>query len=910
MKQLLSLVVALVLFAGTALAQATVDKELKQLLQGTTGPLQVIVTFHGDGAPSPANLSVLNSLGITKGVSFKSLPIAGVLATAAQVQGLADNPAVKSVYLNKKLTFFNYNGTHLTGVQRLRGDKVMTARNNGMPVSGKGVGVMINDSGVDGTHDDIKLGTHLVQNVMGTTNLNSLDSMLPITWLENVPNTDTNSGHGTHCAGSVGGNGSRSGGMYEGSAPGADLIGYGSGGALFILDAIGGYDYALTHQYEYGIRVMSNSWGTSGDFDPANPVNVASKKAYDRGIVSLFAAGNEGPGSDTHNPYAIAPWVISVGAGDKYGRLAEFSSRGVKGEGGTFVIDGETWTYENRPTIVAPGVDIVSTRVVAPVTSLSAQQDVEGLDPAHVPFYAHMSGTSMATPLTAGIVALMLEANPSLSPAQVKEIIQKTATNMPNRESWEVGAGYVNAYAAVDYIFRSVPFGTALNLNRKFNSSINTAKEVQNFTIDYNPLLAANNQMTFNVAEGTTGFEAKITSGGVAGLTGNPVNLILFSPDGKEYRSGIPVLFAQTFDRGMAVASPMAGNWTLKIEGLQGVALPEAISGTITSMQLTGTTGLSDIVGHPAEASIKMAVSARLADGLGTGFKPDEPLKRIQLADYLMMGQAVRQFFPTDGAVSFRDVTGNELLLAESVTTKGAALRDRLQAYNGVMLTDGSGKFNSKGAVNRAHLAYSLVQSLGLQEYALERNGKAVTVTVDGKKIAVDDAKDIPAGLEGYVSVALDMGLINAFYSVTQGPYDLLPKLHATFKPLQNVTRGEFAVIITRTHTNWEATTQPVASTSTTSEMQATPALWEKSFSYPNPFNGVATINYGLAQDGFVSVEVFDVLGNKVQTLVAENKTAGKHSLKFDGSNLPAGTYVYRVKARDKVYSNRMVLVR
>lgn len=85
---------------------------------------------------------------------------------------------------------------------------------------------------------------------------------------------------------------------------------------------------------------------------------------------------------------------------------------------------------------MAPGVDIISTRMVAPRASLSAQQVVENLDPAHVSSYAHMSGTSMATPLAARIVALMLEANPSLSPAQVKEIIQKTATNMPNRESW------------------------------------------------------------------------------------------------------------------------------------------------------------------------------------------------------------------------------------------------------------------------------------------------------------------------------------------------------------------------------------------------------------------------------------------------------------------------------------------
>ncbi|WP_276498184.1 S8 family peptidase [Pontibacter litorisediminis] len=909
MKQLVTLVVALVMFAGSAMAQATIDKELKQLLPSTTGSLGVVVTFHGNGAPTPADISVLNSLGITKGITFKSLPIAGVLATALQIEKLASNPAVKSVYLNKRLTYFNYNGTNLTGVQRLRTDKEFTARNNGMPVSGKGVGVMINDSGVDGTHDDIKLGTHLVQNVLGSTNLNSLDSMLPVTWLENVPNTDNNSGHGTHCAGSVGGNGAKSGGLYEGAAPGADLIGYGSGAALFVLDAIGGYDYALTHQYEYGIRVISNSWGTSGDFDPSHPVNIASKKAYDRGIISVFAAGNEGPGSNTHNPYAIAPWVISVGAGDKYGRLADFSSRGVKGEGGVFSIDGETWTFENRPTIVAPGVDIVSTRVLGPVASLAIQQDIENLDPAHVPFYTHMSGTSMATPHVAGIVALMLEANPSLSPAQVKDILQKTATNMPNREPWEVGAGYVNAYAAVDHIFRNTPFGTSLNLNRRFNSSVNTSKETVDFTIDYNPLLTASNQLKFSVAEGTTGIEAKFTSGGLAGLTGNPVNLILLSPDGAEYRSGIPVLFAQTFDRGMAVANPAPGTWTLKVEGLQGIALPESISGTISSMRVTGTAGLSDIAGHPAEASIKMAVSARLADGVAGGFKPDETLKRIQLADYLMMGQAVRQYFPTNGAVSYRDVSGSELLLAESLTAKGAALRDRMHTYNGVMRADGSGKFNPKGNVNRAELAYSLVQSLGLQEQALQRNGKAVTVTVDGKAIPVEDAKDIPAGLEGYVSVALDMGLINAFYSVTQGPFDLLPKTHATFKPLQNVTRAEFAVVVTRTHTNWEAATQPVAATSSTSELKAEPALWEKSFSYPNPFHGVTTINYGVEKDAFVTVEVFDVLGNKVQTLVAENKPAGNHSLKFDGSSLPGGTYIYRVKANGKVSSNRMMLV-
>ncbi|WP_210115980.1 S8 family serine peptidase [Hymenobacter wooponensis] len=363
----------------------------------------------------------------------------------------------------------------------------MTARNGGLPVSGKGVGVLINDSGVDGTHEDLKFGTHLVQNTLGSTNLNSLSAMLPVTYLEGVPNTDSNSGHGTHCAGTVGGTGARSGGKYEGVAPGASLLGYGSGGALLVLDAMGGFDYALTHQFQYNIRVISNSFGSSGDFDPNDPLNVATKKCYDRGMVVVFAAGNEGPGADTHNPYAIAPWTISVGAGDRNGLLAEFSSRGVRGEQGTFTVDGETWTYKNEPVIVGPGVDVVSTRAIAPVSSLGIQTDAEVLTPAELPFYTHSSGTSMATPHVAGIVALLLEAKPTLNPAQVKELLQKTATNMPGRQSWEVGAGYVNAYAAVDMAFRSATYGSTVNASRSFNSSVDARTTAIPFTINYNP---------------------------------------------------------------------------------------------------------------------------------------------------------------------------------------------------------------------------------------------------------------------------------------------------------------------------------------------------------------------------------------------------------------------------------------
>lgn len=909
-----ALLFVLSLFGNLLYAQSTLDQAYLDGLVDQVTPLEVVVAFQGAGAPSAAQVRLLNDLGITQGVTMHSLPIAGVLATPAQISALLQQPDVASVALNEPVTFFNDDDTKLTGVDRLRGDKDLTAQNGGLPVSGKGVGVVINDSGVDGAHGDHQLGKNLVQNVLATTNLNSYSSILPITYLEDQLNTDTNSGHGTHVAGTVGGNGSMSGGKYEGVAPGARLVGYGSGGVVFILDAVGGLDYALTHQFEYNIRVTNNSWGTSGAFNPSHPVNIATKRLYDRGIVSVFAAGNSGPGDDTHNPYAVAPWVISVAAGDKFGRLASFSSRGVKDQKIAFTIDGESWVAENRPTLTAPGVNVVSTKVVSTLNALSAPKDSE-LELAHQPYYTHKSGTSMASPHTAGVVALLLEANPSLSPAQVMEILQLTATNMPGRESWEVGAGYINAYAAVDYAFNQRNFGTALNYTRSFNSSVNTVSRVEHFTIDFNPapeLSSTNNEYHLDVPEGTISIEAKVIAGGISGETGNPVNLSLISPDGKEYRSGIFLLFTLYQDRAVAVASPMAGRWTVRISGLRDVAFPENLEGKVSLIRPSGTSGMEDIVGHPAEASIIMAVSNRLTDGRKDGFKPDEPLKKIELADYLMMGQGVRQYFPTNGSISFSDLSGDQLLLGEAAAAKGAALRDRAHQGRGVILAAG-GKFMPNAKVKRAELAYSMVQSLGLEKEALELLGTQVTVLYKGERIALDDAAEIPAGLEGYVQIALDLKLINAFYSLTQDPYSLEPVISASFKPLYEISRAEFAVIITRTFEHWEEASgynaeEASARSADTANANGKTAAIRTLSSYPNPFQQATNIAYTVEEDGMVEVAVYTLRGERVSTLVKEVHTAGQHTASFQANGLQPGLYICRIAAGDTIKSIKLLL--
>jgi serine protease AprX len=434
------------LASGVSLAAASLGDELNRAIAAAApvDRLEVIVSFSQGGAPTSGQILGLRLLGITQGRWMQTLPMAGVMATPSQIRAMALRGDVRSIHLNRNLRYFNHDARRISGVDAVQA-------NPDLGYTGRGVTLMVNDSGIDATHADLQYGSHVVQNVQAVGNVHALLGFLPVTVLENQLNTDISSGHGTHCAGSVGGSGANSAGLHRGVAPDADIVGYGSGAVISILDAVGGYDYAIAKQYAFNspIRVISNSWGTSGAFDPTDPVNIASHAAYKRGIVSVFAAGNDGPTDNTHNPYAQAPWVISVGAGNKDGTLADFSSRGNPGESGSFTMpDGSTWTYVNRPSVVATGVDIVSARALTGLLPvLAAPQDIAlGTRAA---FYTHMSGTSMATPHVAGIVALMFEANPGLTPMQVKQTLESTADAMPGRQPHEVGSGHVDALEAV-----------------------------------------------------------------------------------------------------------------------------------------------------------------------------------------------------------------------------------------------------------------------------------------------------------------------------------------------------------------------------------------------------------------------------------------------------------------------------
>ncbi|MDF2178155.1 S8 family serine peptidase [Aliiglaciecola sp. CAU 1673] len=809
-------VASMMMASPLALAKPTLGKELASVLPTLSGAdtLMAVLTYDQLEPVSEAQVQKLLSLGITQGVQFKSVPVVGVMVNAAQIQALSEDDDLRSIWLNRKLEYFTADARQITGVDAVQGTEF--AARNGQEFTGKGVTIMVNDSGVDATHQDLFFGQQVIENVQAITHASALE-ITGVTEgfvLTGQPNTDTNSGHGTHCAGIIAGTGVMSDGKYVGAAPDAKLVGYGSGGGLFILDAVGGYDYAINHVYSFDdpIRVISNSWGSSGKFDPAGPVALASYKAHKLGILSVFASGNSGPGEDTHNPYAQIPWGIAVGAGDKDGKLAGFSSRGLKGEEGTFTMpDQTTWTYSNDVTIVAPGVDIIATRASTNLSANGGEADVEAIEPEYLPFYTMISGTSMATPHVSGIVAMMLEANPALDNLSIKRLLMETATNMPGYERWEVGAGYVNARAAVAAALNYDPEHriTVNNLaDKTFNANalLLPSERSEELEVFYSPV-GEPEVKTFVVDDQAAWVKAS------ANTATNLTKLVLVDPDGVEYFGNLSTPVLEESMRVSAPAKP--GNWGVYVYGLtslsgvqadplgltNGPGLPEFFDVLVQFENSGGYQGLDDIAGHPLQTAVEFAISERLMDGFNNSvFRPDALLRRKDLANYLVMGGAVRQYrdLLEEPAPMLSQVPSSAKAFVESVSVKGAAIKDRLREQDPLMQS-AQGNFNPNGTVSKLDMAYTLVQLLGMQAQARAFNSDDdIVVDYRGQTVVLSDQHLIPASMKGYVQTAINLSLINVQFAVQQGAFDLEPTLEAYFQPDVKLTRAAYALTASR----------------------------------------------------------------------------------------------------------------
>jgi serine protease AprX len=308
-------------------------------------------------------------------------------------------------------------------------------------VDGTGVGVAIVDSGVTSWHDD--LGSERVARFVDFVNFQ--------------PDAYDDYGHGTHVAGIIAGNGHDSGGRRRGIAPGATLLVekvLDANGQGYISNVIAAIDYAVANRDALHIRIINLSVA-AGVYESFNtdPLTLAAKRAVEAGIVVVSAAGNLGRNGKGLPQYGgigapgNAPWVITVGASSHMGTpsraddtVAGFSSRGPS------AID-----FSAKPDLVAPGVGIESlTDSLSTLYETKPNARLWGTVATVSEPYLALSGTSMASPVVSGTIALMLQANPALTPNLVKAILQYTAETKSRYDGLTEGAGFLNARGAVE----------------------------------------------------------------------------------------------------------------------------------------------------------------------------------------------------------------------------------------------------------------------------------------------------------------------------------------------------------------------------------------------------------------------------------------------------------------------------
>jgi serine protease AprX len=428
---------------------------LNRILSVYTGSavIRAVATFPAvAGAVDVANL---RQLGLAV-QPMKHVPLAIVVGPVSAMQAAVTAAYAEDVFPDERIELFDTRSSDALGAASLRA----------AGLTGKGVTVAVVDSGCDATHPD--LSDHVVHNVKlysgEYVNIRPDGSNTIVVPFEMGPyqNSDIGGGHGTHVAGIIAADSTTAiDGSRFGVAPDADLVCYSIGEILFTSAVVTAYDHLLDQPNLWGVRVMNNSWGNSfRPFDPRDPVAVVTKAVADLGVAVVFAAGNSGyeTAEMSLNPFSQAPWVISVAA-DTVARVrANFSSTGLMFDNSLPVqigAGGHNTFLNNRIGVYHPDV-------TAPGQSISSTCSTAGVAVRACPPYGNTSasGTSMASPHVAGAVAVLLQANPNLTPQQVRQALQATAVPVatsadddnpaPAAPFWQVGYGHVNLAAAVD----------------------------------------------------------------------------------------------------------------------------------------------------------------------------------------------------------------------------------------------------------------------------------------------------------------------------------------------------------------------------------------------------------------------------------------------------------------------------
>ena len=355
--------------------------------------IPVIVRYRQDARRSRAVQEGVEATHV-----FKLTPTVAATMPAGTVFSLTDEQEIEFIWLDEEIRTCLDRSLPAIGVPAVWAEGYR----------GLGIKVAVVDTGIDRAHPDfsgrIIAGASFVDGDFQDDN-----------------------GHGTHVASITAGTGAAQGNQYVGVAPEASLYvarvldGSGSGSMSGVM---AGVEWAV----DQGVQVINLSLGGSGSSDGQDALSMTCNAAVAMGIVVCAAAGNAGPGARTIGSPGAAADVITVGAADRSDRVASFSSRGPTADGRT------------KPDICFPGTDIVAAR--ASGTSMGSPLNEQ---------YTSASGTSMATPHASGLAALLFQAKPDATPAQIKQALMDTALDMgadPNAQ----GAGRAQAEHALAVI--------------------------------------------------------------------------------------------------------------------------------------------------------------------------------------------------------------------------------------------------------------------------------------------------------------------------------------------------------------------------------------------------------------------------------------------------------------------------
>jgi len=436
----LSLLAMLVVVAALTPASITVDAApgasrklapvAKERAARALGQSTVIVRIADRNAARSAILAVGGKLG-------RSLPgISSQVATVpdAALAQLAESDAIERISIDRITVGATERTGATIGATQIRQQLGLT---------GAGIGVAVIDSGI-AYHDDLA----------DASGPQRVDRFVDFVAGRATPYDDY--GHGTHIAGIIAGNGQDSGGRRTGMAPAARLIvlkALDSAGNGRVSDVIAAIEYAVAHRDELNIRVINLSIATPVyESYETDPLTIAARNAVEAGIVVVAAAGNNGASPAGATRYGgitapgNAPWVLTVGGSSHMGTttrdddtVAKYSSRGPT------AIDAAA-----KPDVLAPSVGIESLAVAgSTLYQWGTPYRLRGTVASPEFPYFSLSGTSMAAPVVAGTVALMLQVNPQLTPNEVKAVLQYTAEVNAYADPLTQGAGFLNAKGAV-----------------------------------------------------------------------------------------------------------------------------------------------------------------------------------------------------------------------------------------------------------------------------------------------------------------------------------------------------------------------------------------------------------------------------------------------------------------------------